>query len=182
MNQDKPLVPQGPALVAPPPARLVAATLVLGFLCNLLPWPDSVRWLVPDCTLVVLLYWNIHAPHIARLGLAFVMGLLVDAAQGALIGQHALAYVLTAFIALSLRRRLENFEVGGRAIHLAPLFLAEVGLVLLLGLLFNARAVDARYLVSGVSALLVWVPMAYGLDRLIGWSNVMHIEPAEEKS
>lgn len=181
MSPDKPLVPQGPELVAPASRRLVTATLALAFLCTLLPWPDSIRWLVPDFTLVALLYWNIHAPHIARLGVAFGLGLLVDATQGMLMGQHALVYAVTAFVALSLRRRLENFQVSGRALHLAPLFLGEVALILLLGLAFDVRDMDGRYLASGLMAVLAWMPMAYGLDRLIGWTNVMRIEPAEDK-
>lgn len=179
MRTEKPLVPQGPQLVAPPSLRLVAASLCLGYVFTLLPWPAGARWAVPDFTLVVLLYWTIHAPRVARLGLAFWLGLLADVTLGMHIGQHALTYVLTAFVALSLRRRLENFRVAGRGLHLAPLFLAQQAALMLLGLAFGAPGGDWRYLLAGVSAALTWLPVAWLLDHLTGWSNVMRIEPAE---
>jgi rod shape-determining protein MreD len=180
VSGEKPLVPQGPELTAPASLRLVAGTLTLGFLATLLPWPESIHWLVPDFTLVVMLYWTVHAAHLVRLGAAFGLGLLGDASLGMLMGQHALLYTVAAFVALSLRRRLENFQVPGRALHLAPIFLAQQALLMLLGLVFDQTDVDWRHLAAGVSAALVWLPVAYLLDRLIGWSNVMHIEPADK--
>ncbi|MFA5082962.1 MAG: rod shape-determining protein MreD [Hydrogenophilaceae bacterium] len=178
LNTEKPLVPQGPQLIAPAPRRLVYASLVLGYLCILLPWPQGMLWLVPDFTLVVLLYWVIHAPHLAGLGLAMALGLLTDATLGGLMGQHALTYTVTAFLVIHLRRRLENFEVSGRALHLAPIFLGQQALFLILGLVFRLPDADWRYLVAGLSAVLCWIPLARLFDRLTGWTNEMHIEPA----
>lgn len=180
MSGERPLVPQGPELVAPASFRLVATSLALGYLATLLPWPDAVHWLVPDFTLVLLLYWTVHASHLVRLGAAFGLGLLTDASLGMLMGQHALLYTLAAFVALNLRRRLENFQVPGRALHLAPVFIAEPALLMLLGLAFGETDIDWRHLAAGLSAALIWIPIAYLLDRLIGWTNVMHIEPADK--
>jgi rod shape-determining protein MreD len=178
MNTEKPLVPQGPQLIAPASRRLVFGSLVLAYLCTLLPWPQEILWLVPDFTLVVLLYWTIHAPHLAGLGFATALGLLADATLGGLMGQRALAYAVTVFITINLRRRLENFEVSGRALQLAPIFLGQQVLILILGLVFDQPDVDWRYLAAGVSAALLWIPLAHLLDRLTGWTNVMRIEPA----
>ncbi len=178
MSLNKPLVPQGPQIIAPASYRLVYGSLALGYLATLLPWPQSVLWLVPDFTLVILLYWLIHAPHLAGLGMAMLLGLLTDLTIGTLIGQHALTYTATAFVVITLRRRLDNFEVSGRALHLAPIFLGETAVVLLLGLLFGLPDTDWRYLVSGLTAVLCWIPLAHMFDRLTGWSNEMRIEPA----
>lgn len=178
MNTEQPLVPQGPQLIAPASARLVFGSLILAYLATLLPWPREILWLVPDFTLVLLLYWLIHAPHLTGLGLAMALGLLADATLGGLIGQHALTYVLVAFVAVNVRRRLENFEVSGRALHLAPIFLGQQLLMLILGLAFDLPDADWRYLAAGVSAALLWIPVAHLLDRMTGWTNEMRIEPA----
>jgi rod shape-determining protein MreD len=179
MNADKPLVPQGPELRAPVSGRLVLGSLALAYLATQLPWPDGIRWLVPDFTLLVLLYWCIHAPHRANLGLALMLGLLTDVTLGGLLGQHALTYTLAAFTALTWRRRLENFQVSGRALHLAPIFFGQQALTLLLGLAFHLPDVDWRFLVAGLLAAPVWIPLAHFLDRLTGWTNKMNIEPAD---
>lgn len=181
MNVEKPLVPQGPQLVAPASRRLVLGSLGLAYLLTLLPWPDAGNWLVPDFTLVVLLYWCIHAPHRANLGLAMVLGLLTDATLGGLIGQHALTYVVSAYAALSLRRRLENFQVSGRALHLIPIFLGQQALTLLLGLAFHQPDTNWLYLFAGITSTLLWMAVAQILDRLTGWTNEMSIEPADKR-
>lgn len=178
MIAHRPLVPQGPQLVSPPSRRLVYGSLALAWLASLLPWPGGVIWLVPDFTLVVLCYWLIHAPHAAGLGLALALGLLADAALGGLIGQHGLAYTVAAFLVVQLRRRLENFEVSGRALHLLPIFIGQQVLVLLVGLAFDLPDADWRYLAAGLTAALCWLPLAHLFDRLTGWSNEMYIEPA----
>lgn len=177
---EKPLVPQGPVLHAPASRHLVLGAILLGFLANLLPWPDSVRWLIPDFALVALLYWSIHAPHITRLGLAVLLGLLTDASLGTLMGLHGLTYLLASYGAIILRRRLENFQVAGRALHLLPIFFAQPLLTLLLGLAFHAPDIDWRYLVSGLVAAVVWIPAAHLFDHLTGWTPEMRIEPAED--
>lgn len=178
LNTEKPLVPQGPQLIAPASRRLVYGSLLLAYLATLLPWPPGILWLVPDFTLVLLFYWIIHAPHLAGLGLAMALGLLVDVTLGTLIGQHALAYTVAAFLVIHVRRRLENFEVSGRALQLAPIFLGQQALVLIAGLAFGLPDADWRYLATGLTAVLFWLPVAHLLDRLTGWTNEMRIEPA----
>jgi len=162
------LSPRGPQLVAPAGARLVYGSLVLAYMLGLLPWPEGWRWLVPDFTFLVLLYWNIHSPHRAGLGLAFVLGLLTDAARGMLFGMHALVYVAAAFVALSVRRRLENFLPPGQALQLAPLFLGKELAVLLLGLAIGQTVIDWWSLAAGPMAALLWLPACLLLHRLGG--------------
>ena len=162
------LSPQGPQLIAPASARLVYGSLILAFLLGLLPWPVDWRWLTPDFTFLVLLYWNIHSPHRAGLGLAFVLGLLTDVARGVLFGIHALVYVAAAFVALSVRRRLENFLPPGQALQLAPLFLGKELAVLLLGLAFGQKVIDWWHLAAGPMAALLWLPVCLLLHRLGG--------------
>jgi len=75
-STEKPLLPQGTELAAPPTRTKVYGSLLLALAATLLPWADSIRWLVPDFTLMALLYWNIRAPRLAGLGAAYHPGLL----------------------------------------------------------------------------------------------------------
>lgn len=168
MNPDAKLPPTGPQLVAPARGRLVYGSLTVAFLLGLFPWPEQWRWLIPDFGFVVLLYWNVYAPHRAGLGLACGLGLLTDAARGVLFGLHGLVYVLAAFAALSVRRRLENFLPPGQALQLAPLFIAKEIAVLLIGLTAGQTVVDWWILTSGPVAALLWLPVCLLLHRLAG--------------
>ncbi len=164
----KPLLPQGAELVAPVPRGVVYLVLVLALAATLLPWSDSLRWLVPDFTLMALLYWNIHAPRLAGLGTAFVLGLVTDVARGLLIGLNALSYCVAAFIVLTVQRRLENFDAPRQTLQLTPIILGKEVLVLTLGLVFGRGEADWRWLAAGVVGSLLWAPLAMLLNRLTG--------------
>ena len=55
----------------------------------------SMPWF--DVLAVVLVFWGVHQPRRMGMAPAFVLGLLMDVHQGALLGQHALAYSLLSF-------------------------------------------------------------------------------------
>lgn len=167
-TSSKPLIPQGEQLARPPTRVLVLTTLILSFLLTVMPWPSAALWLVPDFALLALVYWNIHAPRLAPLGVAFVLGLMMDAAQGVLFGLHALSYCVIAFLVLMLRRRLDYFTVKGQALHLAPIFPLQEALVLVVGIGYGYTQTDWRYLAAGLVTAILWIPACFVLDRLSG--------------
>lgn len=164
----KPLLPQGAELPAPASRGKVHATLLAALALTLLPWADGIHWLIPDFTLMVLLYWCIHTPRLAGLSMAFALGLATDVAHGVLLGLHALAYCSAAFVVLFLHRRLERFPATAQALQLGPLLLAKEGLVLVIGLAIGRGEADWRYLAAGLLAALLWLPTALLLNRLCG--------------
>jgi rod shape-determining protein MreD len=58
----------------------------------------------------------------------------MDVHQGALLGQHALAYTLLAFFSLALSRRLTWFTLAQQALQVLPLFAAMHAVSLLVRL------------------------------------------------
>ncbi|HNQ04307.1 MAG TPA: rod shape-determining protein MreD [Thiobacillaceae bacterium] len=167
-RHEKAFLRKGAEMAVPATRARVWSLLGVGLALNLSPWADDLRWLVPDFALMSLLYWGIHAPRWAGLGTACALGLVVDVARGLHLGLNALAYCTAAFVVLMLQRRLENFDVSRQGLQLAPLLLGKEALVLVLGLMFAHGEVDWRWLASGAMAALLWVPMAWLLDRLTG--------------
>jgi len=164
----KSLQPRGDRLLAPASWRELGFSLGVAVIMTLLPWSQDWRWLVPDVALMMLIYWHIHAPQSVGIGMAFVLGLLSDLAAGVLIGQHALSYSLAAFVVLGLHRRLEGFTAVGQAFQLVPVFFGQALLMLLSGMLLARPLVDWRYLLGGLVAALLWLPMAFLMDALAG--------------
>ncbi len=94
--------------------------VALGF--NLVPFGRVVA--MPDLLALALVFWNVHQPRRVGIGAAFAFGLLMDVHQGALLGQHALAYTLLSFFATAIHRRLLWFGVPAQALQVLPLFVA----------------------------------------------------------
>ena len=79
---------------------------------------------VPDLLAVVLVFWSVHQPQRIGVGLAFFFGICLDVHQGAMLGQHALAYTVMTFLAIAIHRRLLWFPVSSQAFHVLPLLVA----------------------------------------------------------
>lgn len=130
------MMPRGSELLLPVNPVFIWFSLLVAVLFNMLPWG---RWAgVPDLLAVVLVFWNVHQPRRVGVGAAFVFGLLMDVHQGALLGQHALAYTLLSFFAITVHRRLLWFAVPSQAAQIVPLFIAAHAVSLLVRLMAGA--------------------------------------------
>ena len=107
-------------------------SLLLALALNLIPLGRVAA--MPDFLALALVFWNVQQPRRVGIGAAFLFGLLMDVHQGALLGQHALAYTLLSFSAIAIHRRLLWFTMGGQALQILPLFVAAHAVSLLVRL------------------------------------------------
>ena len=103
------IMPRGDTLLLPANPLFVWLTLVLAFVFNLVPLGRMPA--MPDFLAVVLVFWNVHQTRRIGVGVAFLFGLAMDVHDGAVLGQHALAYTLLSFFATTIYRRLLWFTV-----------------------------------------------------------------------
>ena len=134
-------------------------TLLIALLCQLFPWVGQGVIFRPDFMLVVLLYWLLRAPGLCSVGIAWVAGLLVDLATGSLLGQHALSFTITAFVALSYQRRLVLFNTWQLAGYIIGLLLLARMLMLLLKLFAGSDSAGWGYLWPILTGLILWQVM-----------------------
>jgi rod shape-determining protein MreD len=117
------IMPRGSdQLLLPVNPFFIAFTLAVAAGFNMLPLGRLPA--MPDLLAVVLVFWSVHQPRRVGVGLAFLFGLLMDVHQGALLGQHALAYTLLGFAGISIHRRLLWFGVVEQSLQILPVFVA----------------------------------------------------------
>ncbi len=109
-------------LLLPVNPIFIALTLLGALLLEMLPGGRHPA--APDLLALVLVFWNVHQPRRVSVGVAFLFGLLMDVHEGALLGQHALAYTLLSFLAITVHRRVLWFSLPAQALHVLPVFLA----------------------------------------------------------
>lgn len=139
----------------------IALSLILALLLNLMPtahWPG-----VPDWVALVLCFWSVREFRRVGMGWAFVLGLLMDVADGAVLGQHCLAYVLLAYAAAALSRRILWFPLGQQALQILPLLLASQGLQALMRMSVGGDFPGWGFFLSPVVATLLWIPATFVL-------------------
>ena len=127
------IMPRGAdQLLLPVNPLFIASSLLVALAFNLLPLGRHPA--MPDLLALTLAFWAVHQPRRVGVGIAFVFGLLMDVHQGALLGQHGLAYTLLAYLALAFSRRLSWFTLAQQALQVLPLFVAMCTVSLLVRL------------------------------------------------
>ena len=126
------MTPSRSQILLPVRTSTIIGSFVLALFLNFLPWPD-LR-LVPDFVALVIAFWCVRQPRMVGIGVAWIVGLLTDAGNGVLLGQHALAYSLLAFLSVLLSRRILWFGPMLQSFHIALILLAAEAAVLVVRL------------------------------------------------
>jgi rod shape-determining protein MreD len=95
--------------------------LVLALLLHMLLGLSGQTWL-PDVLAIVVVFWTVHQPRRVGLVLAFLLGLVLDVHESALLGQNALSYVVLCGLAALAQRRLLWFPLNEQALQILPIF------------------------------------------------------------
>ena len=141
-------------ILQPVRASTIIASFTIAMFINFLPWRD-LR-LVPDFVALVLVFWCVRQPRLVGLGVAWALGLVTDAGNGVLLGQHALAYSLLAFLSIWLSRRILWFGVGLQALHVGAMLLVAQGVALLVRVSAGDSFPGWPMFVGPIAGALLW--------------------------
>jgi rod shape-determining protein MreD len=141
-------------ILQPARASTIVASFALALFLNFLPWRD-LR-VVPDFVALVLLFWCIRQPRLVGLGVAWSLGLVSDAGNGVLLGQHALAYSLLAFLGIWFSRRILWFGSGLQALHVGALLLIAQGVSLLVRVVSGNDFPGWAMFIGPLAGALLW--------------------------
>ena len=136
--------------------RYFYVSLIAGLFLQLLPWSGLLLQIKPDFLILVLLFWILRAPHICNIGIAWSAGILMDLITGDLFGQNALAYALTAFLALMYQRRLILFTVLQQSGYVFLLLFVNQLILLLLKLFSGSDYFGWTYFTPSFTGILLW--------------------------
>ena len=151
----------GQQLLLPANPFFIWGSLIAAMLVNMLQnmgfW-GRAAWM-PDVLAVVLVFWTVHQPLRVSIGGAFVFGLLMDVHQGGLLGQHAMAYTVLSFFAITVHRRLLWFSVPSQAAQVFPLFVVAHAVELAVRMLNGGTFPGWMLLLAPVAEAVLW-PLA----------------------
>lgn len=161
------IMPRGSnQLLLPVNPLFIALTFVLAMGLEMLPVGRYAA--SPDLLALVLVFWNVHQPLRVSVGVGFVLGLVMDVHEGAVLGQHALAYTLLSYFAVTIHRRVLWFSLPEQALQILPLFA-----------LAHLVSLAARMLVGGMFP--GWLMMLAPLAESLLWPLVVWLLLAPQR-
>jgi rod shape-determining protein MreD len=116
----------------------------------------------PQFVALVVLYWSIMSPRAAGILLGFTCGMMLDVFNGTLLGEHALALSLMAYLGIRLNLLLRAKPLFQQSLFvLAALVIYELVLWAVDGWSGHGVASPLRWL-AALSGAIIW-PVLVGL-------------------
>ncbi|ORF00239.1 rod shape-determining protein MreD [Snodgrassella alvi] len=96
--------------------RLIVLSLVIALFLDLIPFPQPLAGCLPAFTAMMTLYWSLHRPQNIGIGMAFVLGLLLDVGIGTPFGQHALGLMAAVYLIEQNRHQMLGYSYAYQAL------------------------------------------------------------------
>ena len=150
----------------------VIGSIVFALMLTIAPLPDWAIPFRPDWVAMTLIYWALNLPRSYGVGVAWLVGLVVDVAQGTLLAQNALALILIVYVTAKFHLQLRVFPVS----QLAATVFALLAVYRFVLFWING--------VAGVSAPAVtyWGPVLTGALLWPAWSLILGSLPYRRRA
>lgn len=145
---------------------LIFLTIVAAVLLSLLPMPELIAPLKPYWVALVMIYWSLETRTMISLGLAFMVGLVLDILSGSLMGMHALSLVVMVFLVQRFRFRLRFFPPWQQAISVLGLLVNDRIILIWITALLGEPTPTWQYWLPPMIGLAVWPWLFLLLDSL----------------
>jgi rod shape-determining protein MreD len=147
-------------------ALAIMVTLIMAMILTILPIADWARAYRPLWIPLVLVYWTMALPRTIGVGIAWFVGLYMDATLGTLLGQHAAGYAITAYISMRFHQRTRVYPLGQQALAVGLMLLPYMSLTLWAKGIRGQAPDTWLYWAPLLSSMLVW-PLLFLILRKI---------------
>jgi len=90
----------------------VIVCMVAALMLAIAPMPDWASPFRPDWVALTLIYWSMILPRTYSVGTAWIIGIVLDVAQGTLLGQHAIALCFVVYVTVKFHLQFRVFPAS----------------------------------------------------------------------
>ncbi|GAC05093.1 rod shape-determining protein MreD [Paraglaciecola agarilytica NO2] len=138
----------------------------MALVLQIMPMPSIVEQYRPDWVFLVLGYWALALPERVNVGVAFIVGLVLDLLLGTSIGVHSFAMSLSVFVLAANYQRLRNYSVWQQAIVIGILCALYNLVVFWLMHLLTDIYFMLTYMWPVITSMVIW-PWIFWLLRRV---------------
>jgi rod shape-determining protein MreD len=140
--------------------------LLLAVAAQLMPLPGYLELFRPPWATMVVIYWVLMWP--GRFGIisAWIVGLILDVAQGTLLGQHALTECLVAYVVMRFHLQMRVFPLWQLTLTVLALLFAGAFVNLWIDGIAGRAALGPARWGPVIAGALLWPVLMTVMDRL----------------
>lgn len=145
---------------------LIFLTILAAALFSLIPVPEVLSPFKPYWVALVVIYWSLETQDIISLGMAFLVGLILDILSGSLMGMHALSLVIMVFLVQRFRSRLRFFPPWQQALSVLGLLVNDRIILIWITMLLGEPLPTWEYWLPPLIGMAVWPWLFLLIDRI----------------
>ena len=145
---------------------LLLKITLLAFIVGAIALPSLIEMVSPFWLLLFFIYWLIYSDSNGIYRSAFVLGILLDVFQGGILGQNALALVISSAFILSVKK---SFFVSNLTTQQVYVFIASlIYLIVFLITHISVQGLQIQWLVLFVpfTGAILWPVVRFLLAKL----------------
>ena len=153
-------------MINQPQLLLLLKVTILAFILGSISLPNILELVSPFWLLLFFIYWLIYSDSNGIFSAALILGLLLDILQGAILGQNALALIISSAFVLSVKK---SFFVSNLTTQQVYVFIASlIYLILFLVTHLVVQGLHIQWLIIFVpfTGALVWPIVRFLLAKL----------------
>ncbi len=139
---------------------------LIALIVNAISLPQLIEYISPFWILIFYAYWLVYSENKAAYIVALLLGLILDISQGDILGQNALALILSSAVILRVKK---SFYVSNITTQQIYIFMAS--LVYLIALLITQITMlvanfDWLILFAPITSSIIWPFVRFLLAKL----------------
>jgi rod shape-determining protein MreD len=146
--------------------NVIGLSIIVALVLQIMPMPTIVEQYRPDWVFLVLGYWALALPSRVNVGVAFMVGLILDLLLGTSIGIHSFAMSISVFVLAANYQRLRNYSVWQQAVVIGILCALYNLVVFWLMHLLTDIYFMLTYMWPVVTSMVIW-PWIFWLLRRV---------------
>ena len=131
-------------------------SILIALVLTLLPLPSNIEPYRPEWLLLFLIFWVVRKPETYGLGVVWILGLVLDVIRGALLGQHALGFIISCYLCQQFHQRAHLFSMPQQCILIPLTLLPHFILSYLVYGILDQAPNGWHYWLPIVSSTLIW--------------------------
>lgn len=135
---------------------LIILSFVVALMLTALPMPDWAGIWRPAWVSLVLIYWCMALPERVGILVAALVGIHLDVISGTLLGQHALALSVVAFLAIQFYRRVRVLPLWQQGITIFGLVFVQQVFLLWINGIQGMPVMISAYWASPLISMVLW--------------------------
>jgi len=140
---------------------IVAASFFIALALTFVDLPSWANYIYPEYLVIVLLYWIYTSYTYVNIGMAFLVGIILDMVYDAPIGEHALVLVLAAYFIIKFNSKIHALDFEKRLVVIFGLIFwcqfAPLLIQFCLGQLSFFWLSSVKILVKALFGTLLWL-------------------------